>query len=157
MKISRRDFFIKTLQGTVIAVVPIVLSPILESCSNTVIGPSGSDALSTVQGSLSGNILTVDIGSSSPLSKSNSAALINYSNGHLLVDRTSQSNFNALSAICPHQGCLINGYDSGNNQFVCTCHGSKFDTSGHVVQGPANSNLNKYQTQFSNNQLKITI
>lgn len=135
MKLSRRDFFIKTLQGTVIAIAPIVLSPILESCSNTVIGPSSSEALSTIQGSLSGNIITVDVNSSSPIAKVNTAALINYSNGHLLVDRTSQSNFNALSAICPHQGCLINGYDSGNKEFICTCHGSKFDTSGNVVQG----------------------
>jgi nitrite reductase/ring-hydroxylating ferredoxin subunit len=42
----------------------------------------------------------------------------------------------AFSAICTHQGCVVNPPDSSGTT-VCRCHGSMFDGSGAVVQGPA--------------------
>ena len=77
--------------------------------------------------------------------------------GNLLVDRSSEDTFNALSAVCTHQSCIITGYDSGNKQFVCPCHGSKFNLSGGVANGPAQKALPKFQTNFANDQLEITI
>jgi cytochrome b6-f complex iron-sulfur subunit len=42
--------------------------------------------------------------------------------------------FKALSAICPHLGCVITAAARG---FRCPCHGSTFDTHGTVLDGPA--------------------
>ncbi len=44
-----------------------------------------------------------------------------------------------FSRRCPHLGCLLNiGQD---HEFVCPCHGSRFDREGVRVQGPATGNL----------------
>jgi len=40
--------------------------------------------------------------------------------------------------------------------YVCPCHGSRFDTSGRVLNGPVSRSLRQYQTQFANGVLTIT-
>ena len=158
MKLTRKDFFVKTAQGVAILSIPTIFGSILASCTQPT-NPSSSNAstLPTVQGIVSNGTVTVTISSSSALAKTGSAAIVNFTSGSLLVDHPSDNTFNAMSAICTHQGCTVNSYDSGSSQFVCPCHGSRFDLSGKVVQGPAGSNLQIYQTQFSNNVLTITV
>jgi rieske iron-sulfur protein len=33
----------------------------------------------------------------------------------------------AYSAVCTHQGCMVNGWDAATKQFVCPCHQGAFD------------------------------
>lgn len=40
----------------------------------------------------------------------------------------------AMSMICTHLGCIVDEKPDG---FACPCHGSKFDSEGRVVSGPA--------------------
>jgi cytochrome b6-f complex iron-sulfur subunit len=47
--------------------------------------------------------------------------------------------FRALSLICTHLGCITGREASG--EFVCPCHGSRFDAEGVVTKGPAPSRL----------------
>lgn len=47
----------------------------------------------------------------------------------------------AYSAVCTHLGCLINRAEQ--NELVCPCHGSRFDSRGRVVKGPAQKDLPK--------------
>lgn len=54
--------------------------------------------------------------------------------------------FYAISATCTHLGCSIN---MGDGQFDCPCHGSQFDLSGRVLQGPASASLPGYQVSLS--------
>jgi cytochrome b6-f complex iron-sulfur subunit len=46
----------------------------------------------------------------------------------------SREGFRALSALCPHLGCVV---ASTGNGFRCPCHGSTFDNHGTVLSGPA--------------------
>jgi glycine/D-amino acid oxidase-like deaminating enzyme/nitrite reductase/ring-hydroxylating ferredoxin subunit len=46
----------------------------------------------------------------------------------------------AVSARCSHQGCLV-GFDAAVQTWSCPCHGSRFDTEGRVIQGPAVADL----------------
>ncbi|MDR3625751.1 MAG: ubiquinol-cytochrome c reductase iron-sulfur subunit [Ignavibacteriaceae bacterium] len=159
MKFNRRNFFVKMIQGAAVLSVPAALSTFLESCmkSSNPLDSGNTSSLTQIQGSISGNTVIVTVDSSSPLSKTGSAAAINYTNGQLLVDHPSGNQFTALSSICTHAGCTVSGFDSGSNQFVCPCHGSRYDLSGNVVQGPASQALPQYQTSFANNVLTIKI
>jgi Rieske Fe-S protein len=58
----------------------------------------------------------------------------------LVVTRESGDKVHCFSAVCTHQGCLVN--QVGNGRISCPCHGSAFDANtGAVVAGPAPSPL----------------
>jgi cytochrome b6-f complex iron-sulfur subunit len=52
---------------------------------------------------------------------------------NIFIHRTREG-FRALSALCPHLGCVIT---STGRDFRCPCHGSTFDANGGVLSGPA--------------------
>jgi Rieske Fe-S protein len=111
--------------------------------------------LSIVNGSVSGSTVVVQIDSASPLAAVGGAAQVRSSGGAFLISRTAQDTFSALTSTCTHDTCTITGFDSSN--YVCPCHGSRFSTSGRVVNGPASAPLRTFSTQFSNNVLTITL
>ena len=45
----------------------------------------------------------------------------------------------ALSAICTHRKCKLSA--EADRTFYCKCHGSTFDPTGHVTEGPARRDL----------------
>lgn len=54
-----------------------------------------------------------------------------------------EAGFVACSAICTHKGCEI-AYRAADKQFVCPCHGARFDEGGKVVKGPAKLDLKPF-------------
>ena len=43
--------------------------------------------------------------------------------------------------ICTHLGCIPIAHEGSYDGFFCPCHGSVYDTSGRIRQGPAPLNL----------------
>jgi ubiquinol-cytochrome c reductase iron-sulfur subunit len=46
-----------------------------------------------------------------------------------------------LIGICTHLGCIPLAKSGNYDGFFCPCHGSQYDTSGRIRQGPAPANL----------------
>jgi Rieske Fe-S protein len=44
------------------------------------------------------------------------------------------SSYSALSLTCTHLGCTV---EQDGEDFLCPCHGSRYNTDGSVLQGPA--------------------
>jgi Rieske Fe-S protein len=72
----------------------------------------------------------------------------------VIVFRTGGSSFRALNTTCTHKKCAtaFNG-----SEFQCECHGSRFDKSGKVLEGPATKNLKSYKTTFDSAANTLTI
>ncbi|MFP5282669.1 MAG: Rieske (2Fe-2S) protein, partial [Actinomycetes bacterium] len=61
--------------------------------------------------------------------------------------------FRAYSAVCTHQGCLVNEVATTIN---CPCHGSAFAIAdGSVTSGPASAPLGARQVQVTGGQLRL--
>jgi len=45
-----------------------------------------------------------------------------------------------ISVKCIHLGCTVN-WDTDEQKFICPCHGSRFDSLGNVMNGPARDPL----------------
>jgi ubiquinol-cytochrome c reductase iron-sulfur subunit len=43
--------------------------------------------------------------------------------------------------ICTHLGCIPIAHEGSYDGFFCPCHGSQYDSSGRIRQGPAPANL----------------
>ena len=51
------------------------------------------------------------------------------------------------SAVCPHLGGLVE-WNRNESTWDCPCHGSRFDKDGHLLIGPANSDLETIPVPF---------
>ena len=56
----------------------------------------------------------------------------------------------AYSAICTHQGCVVD-YNSSAKKLICPCHGAQYDpfNNAKVVGGPTNTPLEKLKVAIS--------
>ena len=61
-------------------------------------------------------------------------------------------NFQVLSAVCPHTGCLVKRQDEG---FTCPCHKSFFDAAGRSVAGPSPRDLDELEWKVEKRRLKV--
>ena len=72
------------------------------------------------------------------------------------VIRKGQALF-ALSSECTHRQCKLKVVRS-QGSFDCPCHGSRFDSSGKVIEGPAKRNLSVFPSVVNENgQLLVTV
>jgi ubiquinol-cytochrome c reductase iron-sulfur subunit len=58
--------------------------------------------------------------------------------------------------ICTHLGCIPIAHEGNYDGFFCPCHGSQYDSSGRIRQGPAPANLPVPPYQFvSDSKIQI--
>ncbi len=58
----------------------------------------------------------------------------------------SKAGFAAFSLVCSHLGCLVT-WEGDKNEFICPCHGAKFDVDGNVVSGPPPKGLERLNVE----------
>jgi cytochrome b6-f complex iron-sulfur subunit len=150
--LTRRTFVLHSCEAATLA----ALATILQGCGDNPTSPSTNvPSLSTITGTVANGVVSVSIDAGSPLASVNSAALVQSSGGSFLVARTGQTTFTAVTAVCTHEGCIVSGFE--NQTYVCPCHGSRYATTGAVVNGPATAALRQFATQFSGTILTITL
>lgn len=60
----------------------------------------------------------------------------------IAVFKDKDNNVQVFSAVCPHMNCIVH-WNNDEKSFDCPCHGSRFDTCGKVMNGPALTDLKK--------------
>ena len=71
----------------------------------------------------------------------------------VVVTRSAAGELRAMSAVCPHDGCLVSEIVDGT--IVCPCHGSLFALDGSVTRGPATSSLTSRPVRVERGQIVL--
>ena len=64
------------------------------------------------------------------------------------------ANFLAFSSVCPHAGATVE-YKNNTSSFLCPAHGSTFNATGGLIQGPASRGLSKFDVEIVGTTLRI--
>lgn len=70
-------------------------------------------------------------------------------------DRTKDPEWLVVLGVCTHLGCVPISHAGAFNGYYCPCHGSHYDTSGRIRQGPAPLNLEVPEYVFEGDKLVV--
>jgi Rieske Fe-S protein len=153
---SRRDFLKTLATGTAMVCGGSLLS-CLAACGGDDSNPAGNQ--------ITGQTTTLTLSESANSALQNVGGFIRRTFGsgsntrEMIVIRTTQTEFRALSTRCPHQGTAVNNPSSG--VIECPNHGSRFvgqgSNAGNVTQGPATTGLQVFTTTFDAAAQTVTI
>jgi glycine/D-amino acid oxidase-like deaminating enzyme/nitrite reductase/ring-hydroxylating ferredoxin subunit len=68
--------------------------------------------------------------------------LVTINGNKVAAYRDAQDEIHAVSAVCPHLGCIVN-WNSAEKSWDCPCHGARYSHEGKVINGPAVENLER--------------
>ena len=87
--------------------------------------------------------VVVPIDEKSPLNKVGGSITVDSTAGKIVILRTGEVIFVAVSAICTHKGGPLE-YNPAIKMFECAWHGSKFGTDGSNASGPAKTPVRSF-------------
>jgi Rieske Fe-S protein len=61
-----------------------------------------------------------------------------------------------LSATCSHLGCLVN-YHKDKQEFVCPCHGGRYDLTGKNIAGPPPAPLTRFPVKKQEGMIMVGV
>ena len=88
----------------------------------------------------------IKLDENSPLNKVGGSAIVDTPSGKVIIARTSEASFAAVSAVCTHKGATL-GYDDKSKLFACPSHGSKYNPDGTNAGGPSKTPLKSLKSQ----------
>ena len=153
---SRREFLRTASASAVMAVLGISVT----GCSDdsNPVGPEPpeeeppDDSPSGI--TIDGNQVTLDLMADATQDLTNEGGFLLISRADVMAINVDGTTIRAFTSICTHQQCTINSFS--DDTFTCPCHGSQYNTSGEVVQGPAPSPLAEYDVTRSGDTVTIT-
>ena len=145
--LNRRDFARRSFQ---VVAGGALVGLVAQACG----GPN-STAGNDPGGSTSGVTLDLSTSAYAALQQPGGAVRLVANGTKLIVYRVDTTTFVAVSAVCTHAGCELPVPASG--VITCRCHGSKFDTSGKVLKGPATDDLRQVTATLSGSILTLAV
>jgi Rieske Fe-S protein len=125
--VNRRDFLARAGGLAALAVV--------SSCGDGVLSP-GSAPQTSAQ-------LTITVADFPGLATTGALVKVGET---FAAKRVGANAFEAFYMVCTHAGCLTSITNA--QRFDCPCHGSRFDSNGDVVAGPARLPLTQLGTSY---------
>lgn len=152
---TRKNFLKTAGSGIVLTYFGITFT----GCSSTVTDTSSSmDIDPSDPGSpimINGNLITIDLSKDGLDNLNEEGGWLLIRDAQVLLVNIDGSFFRAFTSVCTHANCSVNWQFDGGN-FICTCHNSKFDTSGAVIQGPATRDLEEFMIEIEGTILTVT-
>jgi Rieske Fe-S protein len=112
--------------------------------------PSGSNGIT-----VNGNTVTINLNTSNTERLKSTGGWLLITSAQVIAVNVGNNTIRAFSSVCTHQGCSTN-WEFSSGVFECTCHGSRFNTSGQVVRGPAELNLPEFSVNRNGDTVTIT-
>ena len=108
-----------------------------------------------ILGSCKGGATLVDAGKVGDYTEGDLVAIV----GEGVAIGLDSGGFYALTTFCTHTNCDMSeqGTIDGVDGFVCSCHGSTFDTNGTVTNGPAEFDLEHYAIEIADGNITIDL
>ncbi len=86
---------------------------------------------------------------------SNSFKIIKFGRSPVILIKTADNQYKALSASCTHLGCIVQ-YKSDTKQIWCACHNGIYDLNGRNISGPPPRPLEEYDVKVVKEEIVIT-
>lgn len=150
---SRRTFLRTACAPAVLASLGISLT----SCSDAnPVGPGEENPPPDEESGItvSDNEIKLDLTKPDTEALTETGGFLLVSEADAMAVNVGDSTIRAFTSTCTHQQCTINSFQ--DDTFQCPCHGSAFDTSGEVVQGPAEQALTEYEVSHSGDIVTIS-
>ena len=78
--------------------------------------------------------------------KAGEASVTRVGMGQIAAYRDEGGTLHAVSAVCTHLACIV-AWNPAEKSWDCPCHGSRFDTEGRVLHGPAVKDLEQKKVE----------
>lgn len=140
MKINRRSFLNSLLGISGIGAVLAVLYPVISYLSPP---KSREPNVNSVKAGLSSEFAT------------NSSKIIKFGRQPVILIKTDNDDYKALSADCTHLDCIVQ-YKKDTAQILCACHNGIYDLNGRNISGPPPRPLEQFDVKVINDEIIIS-
>ena len=86
---------------------------------------------------------------------SNSGKIIKFGRKPVILIKTKENKFVALSATCTHLDCIVQ-YRSDTKQILCACHNGLYDLKGRNISGPPPRPLTEFNVNILNEEIIVS-
>lgn len=103
-----------------------------------------------------GSVITLDLTDDALSKLTDEGQAIWLNDEKVLIINVDGTTIRSFTAVCTHTGHnCSNNWSLGGGNFNCGCHGSRFNSSGGVVRGPAQADLAEFTTKRDDDTVTI--
>lgn len=141
MEIQRRTFLKKT--GSAFACACLACGEVLEAAEKNI-----------TQYAVEDSKLEIDLNKHPKLKEVGGSEMFQADKKKVIVLHPDENSYKAFENKCTHMGGQVS-YKPKDGFMQCALHGSRFDTEGRVVKGPAEKPLTEFKTSLDKDRLTV--